>query len=129
MFNVKHRVITMKVSDLLEALKKNREIHAAEFEEAKAAFIERMESDLKLALKKTKTGNFDEIKNIRLYPKVLENHVREYDEAIQMLQYTTTDIVEIDSETFRAYVNNEWAWSDTFKNVLNTYKVAGSMLS
>ena len=33
-------------------------IHAAEFEEAKAAFIERMESDLKLALKKTKTGNF-----------------------------------------------------------------------
>lgn len=123
------RTIVMEKSVLLDALRKNREIHRAEFEEAQAEFLLRLEAELKEALKRVKKSSFEELAKLSVNPRAPVSHLAEFDEVIEMMEFSTSDEITIDSVSFRAYVKNQWAWSDSFKALIGSYKVAGSMLN
>lgn len=126
--NINNRTITVSKESLLTALKENRAIHAAEYEVAVAEFSKRLEDDLKTAMKIVKKGNFEDMSNIRVIAQAPVSHLPEFDEAIEMLEFSLSDELEIDTNTFKAYVKNEWTWTKNFKKLIDSYKIAGSML-
>lgn len=120
------RTITMLRTVLLDAVKANREIHRAEYQEACAAFLERVEADLREAVRNVKRGGFEAASNIAIVPKPPVSHDMEFETIIDMLTYSTSDEITIDAGSFQAYVKNQWPWSKNFKDIAASYKIAGS---
>lgn len=99
--NIRQRSVNVSRVELLEKLKQNLELHRAEYKEALAEFHTRLLEDLKLAQKKvSKVENVEDLKNFHL-----------------------------DSESFRAYIKNEWQWQATFAAAKMAYATVGSSLT
>lgn len=112
--------IKTKTEDLLAKLKENREKHTREFEElfvkykgaAKEALLKRVEE----------VDSWDEPENLCFELEVPENHTRDYDLAISMLEWSTEELTELDARTFRRYVLDEWEWRESFENTKLSYR-------
>jgi coenzyme F420-reducing hydrogenase alpha subunit len=103
--------VTVKKSDLLEALQKNRTTHAKDYAEAfegyKVAFVQEA---VKL-LEQAKAGNFEKT-NIGLAPP--KDHTKDYDRVIRMLEMSTADEWTVSESQFTQYVLDEWGWQQEF---------------
>jgi hypothetical protein len=103
--------VTVKKSDLLEALTKNRETHSREYKEAfegyKIAFVQEA---VKL-LEKAKSGEFDKT---AITCKPPQDHTKDYDRVIRMLQMSTADEWTVSESQFTQYVLDEWSWQQEF---------------
>ena len=43
-----------------------------------------------------------------------ENHTKDYDRVIKMLEMCVNDTVELDEHTFQCYVMDDWTWKRSF---------------
>ncbi|NOQ50307.1 MAG: hypothetical protein GQ557_01410 [Mycoplasmataceae bacterium] len=68
----------------------------------------------------TMAENFGEIQTKFDIEKPI-SHIGEYDMAIQMLNMTTSEEIEISKEEFKQYVMDDWYWSQPFKNLAMAY--------
>lgn len=99
--------VRVNKADLLAKVKQNRNSHHDLFIKAQEGFrqraIEELDEMLSLARKD---------QEVRLYVGLTapQDHTVEYDRAIEMLEMSQDDIVEIDQTTFAQLVRNEWAW-------------------
>ena len=77
--------VKVAVSDLLKHLKKNRETHIKDYEEAMVGYREALVKELKAMTKKAQNNE-----DIELYVRVVrpESYVDSYTEAIEMLEWT-----------------------------------------
>ena len=98
--------------ELLEALRKNREAHTAEYKEAyegfKIAFIQEC---VKL-LERAKEGKFDK-QAIGLAAPM--DHTKDYDRVIRMMEMCTAEEIIVSENQFSQYVLDEWNWQGQFK--------------
>lgn len=127
--NIRQRSVNVARSQLLEAIKKNREIHAAEYEVALVDFKTRLQEDLKAALEKVATKEPRDLSRFSVAVRFPQSHVQEYDDVIEMLEMSVDDTIELDSESFKAYIKNEWSWTNQFKAMTESYQVGGAFLS
>lgn len=113
---------TVKVNrhDLLEALHQNRKKHKKEFKEIYAVYLEEVEkackelySESKLRKKSPRTSI-----NIGAEP---QSHITEYDVAIDMVEFSVDEEIELTEEEFRRYFRDEWSWSRTFAMAKTAY--------
>jgi len=107
--------VTVKKADLIERLKKNREKHQREFQEA----ITLWQQDLAKAIK-----NID-VATQTNFPKELEeldehcpeSYLEAYDDIIEMFSMAVKEEILLDSEAFRNFCRDEWDWkSDVADN-------------
>lgn len=107
--------VTVKKTELIERLIKNREKHKNEFQQAIALW----QHDLAEAIK-----NID-IKNQNYYPQELEelegscpdSYIDAYDDIIEMFKMGVKEEVLLDSQAFRNYCRDDWDWkSDVSAN-------------
>ena len=135
MMNIRQRSVNVNRLQLLETLRANLEIHRAEYREAVLEFHARLEADLKVALKKVKAvdPNIAEIESkLRRFSfsvQFPQNYENQYVEVIEMLELSVDEVINLDAESFRAYVKNEWAWQQSFRATKAMYATVGSMLS
>src|SRR4051812_39226012 len=93
--------------ELLNKVRENRDAHRSLFLKAQEGFrlraVEEMDEMLRLAR---------EGREVRLYVGLTapQDHTGDYDRAIQMLEMSQDEFVEIDQTTFAQLVRNEWAW-------------------
>lgn len=127
MMNIRSRSVNVDRTKLLEALKTNREIHKNEYAHALVAFKTRLLADLEAALLKVDEAEPAKLKGFELEVDFPHNHDREFSDIIDMLEHSTDSVINIDSESFKAYFNNEWTWTTHFKNSVSNYAV-GSFL-
>lgn len=113
--------INVKRSALLDALRNNRQKHATEAEEAKAGYIVQVEKGLRKALRELKTGKITT--NLNLHPPV--DQTAEYDRAIQMMEMSVDDNIELTEIEFRQYIQDEWSWRAAASLLNTTYAAAG----
>lgn len=113
------RSVKIYTSKLLETLKNNREKHIADYKEAMKGFredaIAAMEKNLALA----KDG-----KGINLYINnvVLPTSYEDsYNTIIKMLEFSTDTTVELTMQEFSQYVEDKWAWKQTFAETAAFY--------
>lgn len=79
------------------------------------------ENDLHLSenfIKKDKTFSYYE-ENIR---QKLKNKISDTQEAIDMLEYSVNETITLDSTSFKAYIKNEWDWTDSFRSYASSLK-------
>jgi allophanate hydrolase subunit 1 len=109
--------------DLIEKLVANLTAHKADYQEALVGYKIKLEQDLKKVLKAVKTATVEEAQTIRMPTNnPPQDHSKDYEEVIQMLQMSVDDVINLDSHSFKAFVMNEWAWSNTFNSTATMYK-------
>lgn len=129
MMNLRQRSVNVKRTELIEALKKNLEIHRAEYKEALVDFKKRLLEDLEAGAKHVANATPEELSKFSVRIIFPQNHEKEFEEVIEMLELSVDEHINLDSESFKAYFKNEWSWATAFKNMTESYKVSASMLT
>lgn len=129
MMNLRQRSVNVKRIELIEALKKNLEIHRKEYQEALIDFKTRLVEDLEAGAKHVAQANAEELAKFSVRINFPQNHEKDFEEVIEMLEMSVDEHINLDSESFKAYIKNEWSWTGVFKNMTESYKVSGAMLS
>ena len=104
--------ITVDKEDLLATLRDNRQQHREIFERAQVVYREKVIEELDRALDDAKNGR-KIIRHIAL-PEP-EDHTKDFDTAIQMLEWDTAETVTLDRRDFARFVQNRWEWDQTFR--------------
>lgn len=115
------RTYKVKISTLLEHLKRNREDHIGIVEEAQAAFRKKVIARLDAMLAEAKGGSKI---NISVGLRVPTRHTDAFDNAIGLLEMTAeanVETVEIDSGEYERFVRNNWEWTDEFRTSNRSY--------
>lgn len=104
---------TMKFNktQILDALKKNREEHIEIVREAQSGFREKAISIFEQKLVVLRSGGSVEV-NVHL--DVPASHVDEFDNVIAMLEMTQDDTIELSDSDFQCFVRNKWRWEHQF---------------
>ena len=121
MLNLRNKSVNVNRSQLLQTLKKNREIHVKEFAAAEAGYQQAMIDELQKTLKKVKKG---EVKELHVSLSRPRSYEKEYTETIEMLEMSVDENINLDAESFRAYFKDEWSWSNGFKTLAAAYSGA-----
>lgn len=115
---------TVKVtkSVVIGRITKNRDRHRDIFERAMTIYrqkaIERLE-DVITALQNGDTPS------LIVHLPVPEDHTKDYNAVLDMLDLSVDDEVEISQRDFRCYVRDEWDWKQKFLGTVNSYVVDG----
>jgi hypothetical protein len=108
------------VGTLKEKVRKNREQHRSDYEEAKKKYRERLvriTGDMHAAAKRGEKVRH----HIDLAVPV--HYTSHYDRALQMLEQTTDKTVELSATIFAQLVQDEWDWKKTFSACTLSYGV------
>lgn len=110
--------VKIKKSELLEVLRKNRNVHRAIFEEAQKGYRKEAIRLLDVALKDAREG-----RKINTYIKLNTpiNQTADYDRAIKMIEMSVDDVVGIDETDFACYVLDDWNWKNQFLTTNSAY--------
>jgi len=100
---------TIKVSktSLLGIIKKNRDNHRAIYEEAFEGYRGECIRILEQNLDNLKSGKRVVVSFFEQAP---QDHTKDYDLAIRMLEMSVDNEVELDQREFMNYVDDNWAW-------------------
>lgn len=106
--------VIVKVSDLLDALKKNFEAHKEEYVVARKVYYETVADKLRELLANaekelTPSSGF----YINLNPPV--DNTKMYEKYIGFLSMSQTDEIEISVEEYENFVKDEWNWATNAK--------------
>jgi hypothetical protein len=129
MMNIRQRSVNVKRTELLEALRKNLEVHRIEYKQALIDFKQRLIEDLQAGIEKVNGSEPAELSKFNVQVMFPQNHEKDFLEVIEMLDLSVDDNINLDAESFRAYFKNEWHWSNSFAALTESYKLSGSFLS
>lgn len=111
--------VKVKKADLLYSLEKNLKKHKEEYlkavEQFKVEYAENLDQ-MKDCVKNWFVPNrAKDVKNpLYVDMELPENHEEDYVLAIEMLQMSVDNEVELDVNQFKNFVKDEWAWSASF---------------
>lgn len=123
------RPITVNKGELLDILRKNRDAHRAIFEEALEGYRKKVVEVLEERLEEARKGRKWDVYVHLTQP---EDHTRDYTVAIDMLTMSLSDTAELDEQSFRSFVKDDWQWKRQFLASNSLYsatatKVLGAM--
>jgi hypothetical protein len=111
--------IEVKVSDLINALKINRDKHVEEYAEAVKNYMSELTTRLKVLTKSVKNNEFRSDRyQITLAPPV--DAKKMYDQYINMLSMSQKDTMNISTHEYQCFVEDEWDWAKAAK-VTNSF--------
>ena len=114
--------VMLKVSTILEHLKKNREEHLRVYEEAKAGYLEKAAEELTRLTAAIADGKLVKIESKLKLPV---NYVHQYDQLIQMFELATNqESYQLTLAQYRCIVDDAWSWTDDFNFTNSTYSAA-----
>lgn len=99
---------------LVEALKKNLEEHRVILKEAQDGYRQAMAKQLKKMATRLRRGEVLSIHQAGPWPEVPEDHSRDYEETIAMLEWDSSSEVELSHKEFRQFVLDKWDWMERF---------------
>lgn len=115
------RPVRVNRTDLINKLLENKSKHVQEFREVYELFrdkaIRQMERNLELA---RDTNATNVVLSISLATPV--SHEQDYDDALGLLQMGTDETVELDMESYRQYIQDNWVWKRSFDATNSLYK-------
>jgi hypothetical protein len=103
--------VTVKKSELLLTLKKNRGEHRKIFEEAQQGYREEAISLLDKALEDARKGK--EIRTF-IHLEAPVDQTKDYDRAIKMLEMEVEEEITLTQNEFSQYVLDDWTWKSQF---------------
>lgn len=99
--------IKVKRTELLDAVRKNRETHRATFLKAQAGFRARVVEALDKMLADARAGIAYQVAVGLPEPRDM---TKEYDCVIAMLEMSIDEFIDISQQEFSQYVLDQWTW-------------------
>lgn len=117
--------VNVNREELLTILRKNKAQHREVFEEALEGYRVKMINYLEDMLDDVKKG-----KKVDHYIRLPlpEDQTKEYERAIKMFEMSVDPVVELDDDSFRELVLDQWHWREKFINTNSTYSTKASLL-
>jgi len=103
--------IKAKRDDVLAALTKNRETHAAVVKEARVGYVQKAWEALSAKLEALASGR---VVALSFALQVPIDQTKVYDTAIEMMKLHQEETVELDAGQVRNLMLDEWDWTDQF---------------
>lgn len=110
--------VRVKKDDLEEIVKKNAAEHRAIFEEALDGWQKAVTAALEEAVADAKAGKGYKI---HLGLQKPEDHSKEYNQVLKMLEMSQDEELELNSHEFSCYVMDEWGWQAAFLMSSSSY--------
>jgi hypothetical protein len=110
--------VTVKKVDLLTAMKKNRDEHRGTFIKAQEGYRAAVIEELDKMLSDARAGKGLRVQVALVAP---QEHTKDYDRVIRMLEMSTADEVTITETQFSQYVLDEWGWKTAFIGSTSRY--------
>lgn len=110
--------ITVNKTELREQVQVNRDAHRAIFEQAVKLYNERLLDALQARVERVRLGQ-----KINLYITlpVPEDHTKDYDRILAMLDMELADTIVVTQSEFAQYVMDDWSWKESFMNNSTAY--------
>lgn len=118
MISLNSQSVNVNRIELLEYLRKNREKHILEYQQAVDCYQDAMVNALKKKLKEVRSGKATELSLSLPRPQSYESN---YNNVIEMLELSVDENINLDSGAFKAYIKDEWNWSNSFKTLVGSY--------
>jgi len=114
--------IVVDKTELVTTLKQNRETHITEHETALAGWRKKMTAACMETSQKSDKGELKDFpRKLRKLTDVPTTHIKDYDRVIQMLEMHTKDSITLNAQDFSRYVQDEWAWKESFTTSNSAY--------
>jgi hypothetical protein len=118
--------ILVKKDQLLAKLQQTRADHRAIFEEALVGFQAKVNEEVERLVLRSHAGFRDDI---RISIKAPEDHTRDYDRAIAMVEMSVDDTIALSEHDFAQYVMDDWGWQGQFLRNVYGSNTANSKFS
>lgn len=115
--------VKAKKSELLRKLKENLESHVKTYNLTVKNYRIQAKKDLeKFYVDASNTLNENEPKTVYFQcPTLPVSYVKEYETAIQLLNFSVDKTVELTMSEFQQYVMDEWKWKANFTQLSGMY--------
>jgi len=124
----KMREVKIRCDDLLVKVRENRTKHVKEYDEAVAGYKDAAKDAVQKAMERLQeridyleAGEVLVLSAIHFDLKVPQNHAKDYDQVIAMLDMCVDDKLTVRADEFACYVMDDWDWTSEFKNVTQFY--------
>jgi len=100
-----------KVEDVLKKVKDNRDNHRVIYEDAMIGYKNQVINALTERLDNAVNG-----KKVDLYIRLEqpEDHTDDYITVIEMLEMTTDEVIDLNDDQFRCFIQDQWEWRRKF---------------
>lgn len=116
--------VTVSVSTLIDAVSKNRTAHRQIFLEALEGFRKKQMETLEAHLEELKAGK---LLRVITYLPVPEDHTKDYDRVLKMLDMHQSNSIDISQEDFAKYVMDDWMWKRSFLATNSSYSATAAV--
>lgn len=116
--------VKVKKDEALAALRKNRASHKQIFDEAVKGYKQKALEVLAEHVKRIQTGSLVRVTVQIPFP---EDHTKDYDRAIKMLEMSVEDHVLMDETSFQQYVMDDWHWKRQFLHANKAYSTTATV--
>ena len=103
--------VKVEVSQLKVKVAANREQHRGLFERALEGYKEAALEELVQRIDDVKSGR---VLGVNLFLQVPEDHTREYDALLEMLEMSVDQQITLTWSEFRKYVMDDWEWKEAW---------------
>lgn len=104
--------IRVNKTDLLRRMAANREQHREVYLEAVEEYRKRVLELLEERISVLRKGRVPE--ELSVYLPIPEDHTKDYDRVIDMLEMDQGEFIEITEREFGRYARDEWEWSQAW---------------
>lgn len=115
------RTVKVKKSELVSTLKTNSDVHVREFNKAMEGYWRTAEREVEKLLDRVRNKRWDQPYQIAVSLTRPECHLDEYNTALEMLEWSTEDEVELTQQEFKQFVQDEWSWKEAFAQTTQMY--------
>lgn len=123
MLTLRNKTVNVPRLVLLKSIADNLEVHKAQFQEAVEVYQLRLQIELQEALDIVNhDADFVTISKVKVIFNPPQSHESDYIEVLEMMEMSVDENINLDSESFRAYIKNEWSWSSGLLNSIELNK-------
>lgn len=125
MLTMRNKSVNVSRVQLIENLKENLEVYKLQLQEAledyKACITLQLQDALNNILREDIT--LKEVTKMVIEFDPPEDHTDDYIDAIEILEYSVDENINLDMDSFKAYIKNEWSWSRSFASSMAASKL------
>jgi hypothetical protein len=100
-------LVKVKKDELKDKIQTNRDTHSAEYSKAFEGYRRACIQALQTNLQAFHEGR---AQRVLIYEQPPEDHTKDYDRVLMMLQMSVDDEVILDASEFAQYVLDDWGW-------------------
>lgn len=112
--------ITVSTEELLAILEANRDKHRTVFEAALAGWRKAALKAVEECHSALERGKIPDLYLAARLP-LPEDHTRDYDRVIRMVNMHQSDRLDMDEQMFASYVQDDWGWKRQWLTTSNSY--------